>query len=166
MRSNLRFWLALSVMLVAGAIVVWFKGRPEQLGASPTARVERSEPETVATAMPALLTTPSVLAASGAQPAEPAKAAGTQSLAQKYQVKNVDQPIDALTRVDSAILMKNALIDTRQDVNLPIPADLRAGENPGAYIVQASSAPSATRSPAQCKRPDSRPRASPPESAK
>src|SRR5688500_9416182 len=135
MRSNFRFWLALSLMLVAGAIVVWFKGRSE--GTAP-ASVVSSHPNSTATHVPALMTTPSVIAANAT---EPQKAQGAKSLAERYQLKNVDQPIDALTRVESAILMKNALIDTRQAVELPIPADLRAGENPGAYIVQANAAP-------------------------
>ena len=93
MRSNFRFWLALSLMLVAGAIVVWFKGRPE--GSAP-ASVVSSQPKSAEAHVPALLTTPSVIAANGT---EPKKAAGTKSLAERYQLKNVDQPIDALTRV-------------------------------------------------------------------
>src|SRR5688572_13569666 len=137
MRSNLRFWLALSILLVAGAIIVWLKGRPEKS----TAPVAWSQPQAAAAHVPALMTTPSVLAATGAS--QPAKPQNTMSLAERYQLKNVDQKIDVLQRVESAILMKNALIDTRQAVELPIPADLRAGENPGAYIVQANSAPTA-----------------------
>lgn len=136
MRSNVRFWLALSLLLGAGAIVVWFKGRPDQ-SAAPVAWAQRQA--TVAE-IPALLSTPSVAAALGTQPAKPESAAAR---ATRYQLKNVDQPIEALTRVDSAILMRNALIDTRQPADLPIPADLRAGKNPGSYLVQADQAPTA-----------------------
>src|ERR1051325_4822392 len=136
MRSSLRFWLALSLLLVTGAIVVWLKGRPEKSSAA----VAWSRPQSAAVQMPALLTTPSVLAANGAQAKKPENASAQRA---RYQLKNVDQPIETLTRVDSAILMRNALIDTRQPVDLAIPADLRAGENPGAYIVQADRAPTA-----------------------
>jgi hypothetical protein len=140
MRSSVRFWLALSFLLVAGGIVLWLKGRPEKSREAVAWSQAQGQPQPTATKAPALLSAPSVTAALGQEPAKPETAS---EKAARYQLKNVDQPIEALTRVDSAILMRNALIDTRQPVELPIPADLRAGENPGAYIVQAASAPTA-----------------------
>jgi YVTN family beta-propeller protein len=138
MRSNFRFWLALSLLLGAGAMLVWFKGRPDK--ATAVEAVAWGQPQKQALRMPALMTTPSVLAATGGAAT---KHTGTKSLTEKYQLKNVEQSIETLQPVQSAILMKNALIDTRQPVELNIPAELRAGENPGAYIVQANSAPTA-----------------------
>lgn len=138
MRSNFRFWLALSFLLGAGAIVVWFKGRPEKADAP--AALAWAQPQSAAPRVQALMTTPSVLAATGGTVTKPI---GTKTLAQRYQLKNVDQPIETLQRVESAILMKNALIDTRQPIELTIPEKYRAGENPGAYIVQANTAPTA-----------------------
>ncbi|HUS36765.1 MAG TPA: hypothetical protein VM680_15565, partial [Verrucomicrobiae bacterium] len=138
MRSNFRFWLALSLLLGAGAIVVWFKGRPQTTD-SPAA-VAWAQPQSATARVQALMTTPSVLAATGGTVTKPT---GTKTLTQRYQLKNVDQTIETLQRVESAILMKNALIDTRQRIELSIPEKFRAGENPGAYIVQANSAPTA-----------------------
>src|SRR5688500_8756120 len=100
MRSSLRFWLALSLLLVAGAIVVWFKGRPEKSSAAVDRAVAWSRPQSTEARVAALMTTPSVLAATGAKVTKPQR---TKTLAEKYQVKNVDQEIEALTRVESAI---------------------------------------------------------------
>src|SRR4051812_19355921 len=140
MRSSLRFWLALSLLLVAGGIVLWLKGRPEKSAQAVAWSQAQGQPQPTATQAPALLSAPSVTAVLGGEPAKPESAMERMA---RYQLKNVDRPIEALTRVDSAILMRNALIDTRQPVDLQIPADLRAGENPGAYIVQADRAPTA-----------------------
>jgi subtilisin-like proprotein convertase family protein len=135
MRSSLRFWLAVSLLLVAGAIVIWWKERPEKSAAP----VAWAQPQSTTPRISALMTTPSVLAATGAS--APKKNESTASLRARYQLSNVEQPLEAWTRIGTAILMKNALIDTRQPVELNIPAELRAGKNPGAYIVQADRSP-------------------------
>jgi subtilisin family serine protease/subtilisin-like proprotein convertase family protein len=72
-----------------------------------------------------------------AQPAPPAAATNAVKRA-PYQLSNVNKSIDALLKVESAILMRNALIDTRETLELGIPAELRATEDPGAYIIQAT----------------------------
>ncbi len=131
MRSNLRFWLALSVLLGAGTIIVWFKGRP----APAPVPAAWSGPGAAVQKMPALLSATSLLASQlGAKAGAPTEAATNRG---RYQLSNVGQSIDALVRVESAVLMRNALIDTRAPLELGIPENLRAGPNPGAYIVQA-----------------------------
>ena len=54
-----------------------------------------------------------------------------------YRLANSTKSIDQLLRDDKAILLENALIDTRNSLNLSIPANLRSQTDPGAYIVQA-----------------------------
>jgi subtilisin-like proprotein convertase family protein len=54
-----------------------------------------------------------------------------------YCLANTTQPLAQLIRNPRAILLENALLDTAQPLNLPIPASLRAQGDPGAYIVQA-----------------------------
>lgn len=49
---------------------------------------------------------------------------------------NTRQGIDKLARNSSAILLKNARIDTRSMAELPIPPALMAGADPGTYLVQ------------------------------
>src|SRR6185295_9257560 len=55
----------------------------------------------------------------------------------RYQLSNVRDSIQTLAKRDSAVLMRNALIDTAAALDLGIPEHLRANENPGAYIIQA-----------------------------
>ena len=52
------------------------------------------------------------------------------------RLSNTAEPLGQLVRNDSAILLQNALIDTRQPVALSIPEHLRADGDPGSYIVQ------------------------------
>ncbi|MED5454014.1 MAG: hypothetical protein VX961_05745, partial [Verrucomicrobiota bacterium] len=54
-----------------------------------------------------------------------------------YRLTNTRSPIGKLVRNDSAILLRNALIDTSLGTELEIPETLLAGDNPEAYIVQA-----------------------------
>ncbi|MGA2867519.1 MAG: hypothetical protein ABSF95_23855, partial [Verrucomicrobiota bacterium] len=54
-----------------------------------------------------------------------------------YRLSNTSQPLGQLVRNPNAILLENALLDTTQPANLPIPASLRAQGDPGAYLVQA-----------------------------
>jgi subtilisin-like proprotein convertase family protein len=54
-----------------------------------------------------------------------------------YRLSNTTQPLRQLVRNPNAILLENALLDTTQPANLPIPASLRAQGDPGAYLVQA-----------------------------
>ena len=145
MRSNLRFWFALSLLLVAGTILVGIKGRrgdqdqpDRQARAAAAVQSEPAGPQAPAEHLSPLLTTPSVLAAHLGQPLP---AANTNRA--RYQLSNVPQPIDLLQKSDSAVLMRNALIDTREPIDLAIPENLRAGENPGAYIVQSLGASTA-----------------------
>lgn len=53
-----------------------------------------------------------------------------------YRISNTPRKIDDLVRSDSAILLRNALIDTASGAPLNIPPHLRSQGDPGSYIVQ------------------------------
>ena len=53
-------------------------------------------------------------------------------------VEQHDENPGALVKDPRAILLENALIDTRAKLNLSIPKNLQAKGDPGAYIVQAN----------------------------
>lgn len=57
-----------------------------------------------------------------------------------YRISNTPQTLRELLYKDSAVLLENALIDTATGEPLPIPSHLKAGDDPGSYIVQSSQA--------------------------
>ncbi len=57
-----------------------------------------------------------------------------------YRLNNTAKSIGQLATDGHAILLDNALVDTTAKMDLKIPAHLRAGAQPGAYIVQARGA--------------------------
>ena len=68
--------------------------------------------------------------------------AGTNAVAARgalltNRLSNSTAPLDALIRDDHAILLRNAHYDTSLGAFPPIPAELKAGADPGAYVVQA-----------------------------
>jgi subtilisin-like proprotein convertase family protein len=131
-----RGWLILFLLCLlcgAGAWFLWPReqgrdgspSRPHQ-AVAPTAVTTRS----VSTA-PQILTgkTSPQLATTGVAPAS------TNQFA--YRLSNTTRPLEQLLRDDHAILLENALIDTRNPLNLAIPKNLQSSGDPGAYIVQA-----------------------------
>src|SRR6266581_924670 len=69
---------------------------------------------------------------------QPAAARATNWLA--YRLKNTSKSAGQLLRDDRAILLENALSDTRRPLDFSIPEHLRAAGDPGSYIVQARGA--------------------------
>jgi simple sugar transport system permease protein len=55
----------------------------------------------------------------------------------RFRLANTPKPLDELSRSDSGLILRNALIDSSAPLNLPIPAHLRATGAPGSYVVQA-----------------------------
>lgn len=51
--------------------------------------------------------------------------------------RNTPASLDELVRHDRALNLRNALVDTASGVPLQLPAGLEAGDDPGAYVVQA-----------------------------
>jgi hypothetical protein len=137
MRAQFRFWLAVSLLLVAGVIILRWKER-----ASARLEGELNAAVTVAPSLPKapeLTTTPAVISTYLANKGELAPVEKITNRA-PYRLSNTSLKFKELSRKDTAILMGQAWIDTAEAVNLPIPAHLKAGENPGAYLVQSRGA--------------------------
>lgn len=54
-----------------------------------------------------------------------------------HRVRNTTNGIEALSRSEHAILLRNAFVDTASNEPVPVPESLRSGADPGTYIVQA-----------------------------
>ena len=146
MRSQLRIWLLVSVMLFVAGACFWraadkgVAGRTTALplglpAPSPVPRVSRITP---APPFPLL-----------SQPSLPIFPAPTQSvtlhaarstllapLALPLRLSNTPTPLGQLVRRPTALLLENAVLDTAQPLALAIPEHLRAQGDPGAYVVQ------------------------------
>lgn len=153
MRFESRTWFLLSLLLFAAAIYFWKRGNEYQsrkskppvparqdptnnqpaalhrAGSAPFQLLTRLDPDQLA---------PGTHAAPMASPA-PRQAAVTPRRTDTnfpYRLSNTARPLRELTRAESAVLMRNAFIDTRERAALPIPPHLRAEGDPGHYIAQ------------------------------
>lgn len=54
-----------------------------------------------------------------------------------HRLRNTDAGVDALSRNDRAILLRNAFVDTSTGEPLAVPESLRSATDPGTYIIQA-----------------------------
>src|SRR4051812_5129170 len=115
MRANLRFWLAVGLLLVAGVLILRWKERSAMVQA-PLGDAALAHPVSNEPRVPALLTTPSVVEAYLDAKDQAAESA-TKTNRARYQLSNVRDSIEKLARRESAILMRNALIDTRAALN-------------------------------------------------
>ncbi|HEX3717944.1 MAG TPA: hypothetical protein VH595_08245, partial [Verrucomicrobiae bacterium] len=118
MRFKSRTWYLISLVLFCAAGWMWHHG--EEVSAR-----RRSNQSTSAKPAPS--------------PSAPLiKASNTNAVAQRksYRLSNTKETMSQLLRDDHAIILRNALIDTRRPVRLDIPAQLRAKGSPGSYIVQ------------------------------
>ncbi|MBU6399876.1 MAG: S8 family serine peptidase, partial [Verrucomicrobia bacterium] len=113
MRLRSKIWLALILLPLLLAVLL--------------RRVDQSPPA------PASWPTPPGRSSPAGRPATgPGRAAAPAS----YVLRNTPEPLARLMRQDSAVLLRNAWIDTRAGP-LTIPNSLRAHREPGSYIVQA-----------------------------
>src|SRR5688572_10878740 len=145
MRFSARTWSVVSLLLFVAAILFWRKGNEIEA----RKRLLEEKPPTNQVSKPAAF---EPMSTRGTQLAtlslEPLKADSLQNgKAQADQIKkrypyrlqNTDKPVSELVNDDGAVLLANALIDTR--AALPeIPKHLKAAGDPGSYIVQWKSA--------------------------
>jgi subtilisin-like proprotein convertase family protein len=118
-------------VLLLCAAAVWLllrEGRISQVKGTPSAASQfaaawKSSPHRVAS-----------------QNAVKAAVTSTQTNNFAWRLSNTSKPLKQLMHDSHAILLENAFIDTDAKLNLPIPNNLRAQGDPGAYIVQARSA--------------------------
>ena len=137
MRSRPIIWLWISLLLLAGGVYFW------QLRSQSPTTANTVPPVTVASVVrPRLATTnQSIVSAAGA-PAflngQPASTAAAKTNRFAYRLTNTTKSVGQLLRDDHAILLENALIDTRQPLGFAIPQHLQAAADPGSYIVQSA----------------------------
>ncbi|HOX03978.1 MAG TPA: S8 family serine peptidase [Candidatus Paceibacterota bacterium] len=81
-----------------------------------------------------LLTMPSAAQSPGLAAHE---AAGSDAGADRYRIRNTAQPLRELARKETALLLRNAWIDTAAPGSVDVPVHLRAGEDAASYLVQA-----------------------------
>ncbi|NBU11417.1 MAG: hypothetical protein EBS84_20810 [Proteobacteria bacterium] len=80
----------------------------------------------------------------GTQPVKASSTATVTALSEDkdfpFRVRNTSLPDAELFRSETAVLLRNALIETREAVRLNIPEHLRSQGEPGSYLVQARGA--------------------------
>jgi subtilisin-like proprotein convertase family protein len=122
------FWIALGLLPLLAAWLLWPAGDQRV-----AAKNSVAAPAPVATAVAA--------APSGAKPLAVTPVVISRSAASTnrefFRLTNTPKTLGELANAPRAILLENALLDTTVNLNLNIPAHLRASANPGAYIVQA-----------------------------
>ncbi|MCP5517265.1 MAG: S8 family serine peptidase [Verrucomicrobiales bacterium] len=148
-----RFWSVISLLCFLAAIGFWLKGNQvserrarEQRAATVRTPANGAASVRLLTHSARLPITRAPRSPSGTGSVEPdsvdssapesreAAHAGT-----PFRLRNTTAPVDELSRRDSAILLRNAFIDTTAAAP-EVPAHLRSGEEPGSYIVQARGA--------------------------
>jgi subtilisin-like proprotein convertase family protein len=70
-------------------------------------------------------------------PAQPSAAAPPPNPKSGYRVTNSRQPLATFFRSDSAVLLRNAFLDTAVSENPVIPEALKSTNDPGSYVIQA-----------------------------
>ena len=121
--------LVLAALLLAGG-VVWFVRMSNERGAASADRTTRTS------AVPPSNRTKTVVPVAGALArTSPRTTELPDPTAHRFQ--NTTNGLDALVQDDRAIILENALIDTRQPLGFSIPEHLRAAVEPGTYLVQA-----------------------------
>ncbi len=165
MRLRCRTWLVISVLSFLGAAIFWRLGEQRVANAragrpAETAPASNSTPGTpgaavkpgaalkllapgarLAGTVPAALRE-SVAAALPEAPTNASAAVVHPATGPKpgLRLRNTTRTDEELLHDDAALVLRNAVIDTRSGVELPIPGHLRAGAEPGSYIVQARGA--------------------------
>ncbi len=155
MRFQSRTWFLLGLLFFVGSIFFWRLGN--QKIEEQRRGYEKTHPTTnqaagVTSALPFLSQEKSLLTIPGQGPAVAAlsnNTAGSTTFsgnanplvradpAAPLRLRNTTSNIERLARTESAILLRNAFIDTSDSTDLAIPAHLRAENDPGSYIVQA-----------------------------
>src|SRR4030095_5354037 len=145
MHLRTRTCFIISVLCFVGAVVFW------QLAEQKAARDagERPQPAPLSNAPNQLnLSVPpgtpaptNAIVGVSPGPGPAATVAGTTNAPRindltRHRIANTARPLADLQRSDSALLLRNALIDSTSGQPLPIPGHLKGGEDSGSYVVQ------------------------------
>ncbi|MFN0068215.1 MAG: S8 family serine peptidase, partial [Limisphaerales bacterium] len=143
--------MAVCALALLGASVFWRLGErrartavppataPQPAAAAPAPGLSPAAGAAAGAPAPLTLTGSGLLGrpdTNAAEPAKPAEAFGRKAGERELtRLRNTDRDLDLLARDDRAILLRNALLDTRQPLPA-VPEHLRAATEPGAWIVQ------------------------------
>jgi hypothetical protein len=132
--------LLLVLLLGGGGFIVWQTQRPDSFQTGPRAP-DADQVAVKPLALPAGFTQrpdPILTALTNAAAEAERQAAEPEDEDDKFKwrLANTEAPIDDLIRNDHAVLLRNALIDTRRPLDLAIPESLKSSADPGSYVVQ------------------------------
>ncbi|MCW5555650.1 MAG: S8 family serine peptidase [Verrucomicrobiae bacterium] len=147
MRQRPLAWFVLSLLCLTGAWYTWQWAEQRKASSRPAPPEIRPTVVTNAGASPARPALAAVRPASTAplfmltERLPETTAAATAETPKRdplaHRLANTTRSVGELVREDRAILLENALIDTRQSLNFVIPEHLRSTDDPGSYVVQA-----------------------------
>lgn len=138
-----RYWFLISLLLLIAAALCWQHGDRVRL------RDQPRDGATNATAKPTVwerfTRLPGVLAGrtaprdpvATAAPAPPELLSLSRDPRLPFRLRNSHKPEAEFFRSETAVLLRNALVETQEPLEMKMPAHLRAGEEPGSWLVQA-----------------------------
>ncbi len=137
MRMRTRTLLMIGVLAFLATAILWRLGdaRFTLRRASVSAPLQSTFSNLVAPRVPVL---PASLVSTGAARGTAGLGGAAAGAPVSLRLTNTDRSVDALSRDDRALILRNAWIDTAAGTDLDIPENLRAEEEPGSYVVQAS----------------------------
>ncbi|HLX94704.1 MAG TPA: S8 family serine peptidase, partial [Verrucomicrobiae bacterium] len=129
MKSSSWKWIVLCLLCGAGAWFMWHHGRS----------VTQKQVITRATVTTRSLSTAPAVSSRGVINTNATQISLVEWNTNKFagRLSNTTKPLGQLVHDDRAILLENALIDTRLPLNFVFPKNLQPPGDPGAYIVQA-----------------------------
>ncbi len=130
MNQSSRRWAAVSLLSLLGAVIALWLG--QRRDAAIKAAVDAAQGTTDGVVD---VRSPGVAGASS--PAKRSSQATGAVNRAPHRLSNTSASLDSLLKNERALLLQNALIDTALATDLPIPGNLRAGADPGSYLVQA-----------------------------
>jgi len=143
MRLRTRSWFLISLLLLIAAGIFWHLGNERlsrNVAPRPNPNATQATPAASAAALiaPIKLLTETTGAGGVTGPNQEwvnRKAAGSNRF--PYRLSNTPKTVNQLVRSETAILLRNAFIDTAESKILEVPESLRSAGDPGSYIVQA-----------------------------
>ncbi|MEN9572384.1 MAG: hypothetical protein RL514_239 [Verrucomicrobiota bacterium] len=137
-----RYWFLLSLLLLVAAGWFWHLGEQRRLRDQP-APGGTNAPAQVS-ALERFLRLPSVLTGRPvprevkvASPKPPELLSLTSDPRFPFRLRNSQKPLTELFASETAVLLRNAFVETLEPTHLNIPAHLRSAGEPGSYVVQA-----------------------------
>src|SRR3954469_5211211 len=135
MHLKTRTWFIISVLCFLGAAYFWRLGDQHAARNASTGQDQKAGPPKGGTPNDGKNASPSPTQALNITNGPQSSA--ELSNAFPYRLSNTTRSLDEVMHTETALLLENALLDTRDPMNLAIPAHLRANGDFSSYIVQA-----------------------------